>query len=170
MQWFGKMKKQQEEKVASDHMSGGTDLRQCSSVTFYWRLRRFVIWTTWCRIVEWLQIQVNLINREMYEILSTKEGRSFKMKYNTMHCTCSDIIKSRTNMWKAEYLKPNFFNFYFFNFSGWAETESTWYCGHYLAYCTSPGWWVWSSRCNENWQGKPKYSEKTCPSATLSTT
>jgi hypothetical protein len=31
-------------------------------------------------------------------------------------------------------------------------------------------WWVWSSRWNENWQGKPKYSEKTCPSATFSTT
>jgi hypothetical protein len=30
--------------------------------------------------------------------------------------------------------------------------------------------WVWSSRRNENWQGKPKYPEKTCPSATLSTT
>jgi hypothetical protein len=29
---------------------------------------------------------------------------------------------------------------------------------------------MWSSRWNENWQGKPKYSEKTCPSATLSTT
>jgi hypothetical protein len=32
------------------------------------------------------------------------------------------------------------------------------------------GWWVWSSRWNENWQGRLKYSEKTCPSATLSTT
>jgi hypothetical protein len=31
-------------------------------------------------------------------------------------------------------------------------------------------WWMWSSRWNENWQGKPKYSEKTCPKATLSTT
>jgi hypothetical protein len=31
-------------------------------------------------------------------------------------------------------------------------------------------WRVWSSRWNEDWQGKPKYSEKTCPSATLSTT
>jgi hypothetical protein len=29
---------------------------------------------------------------------------------------------------------------------------------------------VWSSRWNENWQGKPKNSEKTCPSATLYTT
>jgi hypothetical protein len=28
---------------------------------------------------------------------------------------------------------------------------------------------VWSSRWNENWQGKLKYSEKTCPSATLPT-
>jgi hypothetical protein len=31
-------------------------------------------------------------------------------------------------------------------------------------------WWMWSNRWNENWQGEPKYSEKTCPSATLSTT
>jgi hypothetical protein len=30
-------------------------------------------------------------------------------------------------------------------------------------------WWLWSNRWNANWQGKPKYSEKTCPSATLST-
>jgi hypothetical protein len=30
--------------------------------------------------------------------------------------------------------------------------------------------WVWSIWWNENWQGKQKYSEKTCPSATLSTT
>jgi hypothetical protein len=29
---------------------------------------------------------------------------------------------------------------------------------------------MWSSRWNENRQGKPKYSEKTCTSATLSTT
>jgi hypothetical protein len=31
-------------------------------------------------------------------------------------------------------------------------------------------WWMCSSRWNENWQGKPKYSEKTCPSTTLSIT
>jgi hypothetical protein len=31
-------------------------------------------------------------------------------------------------------------------------------------------WWIWSSRCNENWQGKPKYSVETCPSATLPST
>jgi hypothetical protein len=29
-------------------------------------------------------------------------------------------------------------------------------------------WWVWSNRWNANWQGKPKYSEETCPSTTLS--
>jgi hypothetical protein len=27
----------------------------------------------------------------------------------------------------------------------------------------------WSNWWNNDWQGKPKYSEKTCPSATLST-
>jgi hypothetical protein len=34
---------------------------------------------------------------------------------------------------------------------------------------TDDRWWVSSSQWNENWQGKPKYSEKICLSATLST-
>jgi hypothetical protein len=43
--------------------------------------------------------------------------------------------------------------------------------GHWMAYCTCPGWlWWWRILWNEDWQGKPKYSEKTCPRATLSTT
>jgi hypothetical protein len=62
---------------------------------------------------------------------------------------------------------------FLFSFLGWGETESTWYCGHYWPIVPAPDdrwWWVWSSRWNENWQGKPKYSDKICPSATLSTT
>jgi hypothetical protein len=40
-----------------------------------------------------------------------------------------------------------------------------------LAYCTCHGWlWGWKILWIEDWQGKPKYSEKTCPSATSSTT
>jgi hypothetical protein len=31
-------------------------------------------------------------------------------------------------------------------------------------------WWWWSSQWNAYWQGKPKYSEKTCPITTFSTT
>jgi hypothetical protein len=31
-------------------------------------------------------------------------------------------------------------------------------------------WWLWSNQWNENWQRKPKYSERTCLSATLSIT
>jgi hypothetical protein len=43
------------------------------------------------------------------------------------------------------------------------------YCGHFWPIVQTPDdrWgWLW----NEEWQGKLKYSEKTCPSATLSTT
>jgi hypothetical protein len=44
-------------------------------------------------------------------------------------------------------------------------------CRPLVAYCTCPGWlWGWRIWWNKNWLGKPKYSEKTCPSATLSTT
>jgi hypothetical protein len=40
-----------------------------------------------------------------------------------------------------------------------------------LLYLPRPGWlWWWRNWWNEDWQGKPNYSEKTCPSATLSTT
>jgi hypothetical protein len=34
----------------------------------------------------------------------------------------------------------------------------------------SPGWLWWRRNWWNDWQGKPKYSEKTCPSAALSTT
>jgi hypothetical protein len=58
-----------------------------------------------------------------------------------------------------------------FSFLWWDKTGSTWYCGHYWPIVPAPDdrWWVWSSRWNEDWQGKLKYSEETCPSATLST-
>jgi hypothetical protein len=39
-----------------------------------------------------------------------------------------------------------------------------------LAYCASLAWywrWLWRSRWNIDWQGKPTFSEKTCPSATF---
>jgi hypothetical protein len=39
-----------------------------------------------------------------------------------------------------------------------------------LAYCASPRWlWWWRNWWND-WQGKPKYSEETCPSVALSIT
>jgi hypothetical protein len=47
------------------------------------------------------------------------------------------------------------------------------YCGHFRPIVPAPDdrWgWLWSNWWNEDWQGKPKYSEKTRPSATLFTT
>jgi hypothetical protein len=47
------------------------------------------------------------------------------------------------------------------------------YCGYFWPIVPTPGdrWgWLWRNLWNEDWQGKPKYSEKTCPSATSSTT
>jgi hypothetical protein len=49
---------------------------------------------------------------------------------------------------------------------GWRGTSAT-----KLTYCIYPGWlWWWRIWWNDDWQGKPKYSENTCPGATLSTT
>jgi hypothetical protein len=53
---------------------------------------------------------------------------------------------------------------------GGVQTGSTRHVGHLLACWTCPGWlWGWRIWWNE-WQGKLKYSEKTCPDSTLSTT
>jgi hypothetical protein len=52
---------------------------------------------------------------------------------------------------------------------GGVQTGSTRHRGHLLAYCTCTWLWGWRIWWNE-WQGKPKYSEETCPGATLSTT
>jgi hypothetical protein len=62
----------------------------------------------------------------------------------------------------------NFFNWYS---GGWSPIGSTRHYGHQKAYCASPGWlrW-WRNWWNDDWQGKPKYSEETCPRAALSTT
>jgi hypothetical protein len=53
------------------------------------------------------------------------------------------------------------------------SNESPLYCGYFWPIVPAPydRWeWLWSSWWNEDWQGKPKYSKKTCPSATLFTT
>jgi hypothetical protein len=58
-----------------------------------------------------------------------------------------------------------------FRIVGGSPNGSTRHVGHWMAYCTCPGW-LWWRRIwwNEDWQGKLKYSEKTCPSVTLPTT
>jgi hypothetical protein len=60
---------------------------------------------------------------------------------------------------------------FFYMWGGGVQAGSPLHVGHWMAYCTCPGWlWWWRNWWNKDWQGKPKYSEKTCPSATLSTT
>jgi hypothetical protein len=88
---------------------------------------------------------------------------------------------SKSTISRAEWkYNHNFCNTYHFMFflglfflicivGGGVQIGSTRHVGHLLAYCTCSGWlWGWRIWWNE-WQGKPKYSEKTCPDATLST-
>jgi hypothetical protein len=68
---------------------------------------------------------------------------------------------------------PNVLSIFFYlDIGGWSPYWVHLALRSLLAYCTCPGWsWGWRSWWNERfWQGKPKYSEKTYPDATLSTT
>jgi hypothetical protein len=86
---------------------------------------------------------------------------------------CWDSTTQIANSVKATWLATHLIRILIFLIcivGGGVQTGSTRHVGHLLAYCTCPGWlWVWRIGWNE-WQGKPKYSEKTCPDATLSTT
>jgi hypothetical protein len=81
------------------------------------------------------------------------------------------IVYGMFNILKPEMYPNNIYDL--FLFFSWGETESTLYCCHCWPIVPAPDgrWWrLWSIRWNANWRGKPKYSEKTCPSVTLSTT
>jgi hypothetical protein len=84
-----------------------------------------------------------------------------------------------TSLWRGDWLGlstgttlplPQYF--FFFSFLGCGELSPVGTSANIWPIVPAPDdrWWVWSSRWNEDWQGKPKYSEKTCPSVTLSTT
>jgi hypothetical protein len=78
------------------------------------------------------------------------------------------IIETCENCYSAVQVVSSLHSFFL-----WGGTYVTRYCGHFWSYCTAPDdrWgWLWSNWWNEDWQGKSKYSEKTCPSAILSNT
>jgi hypothetical protein len=82
-----------------------------------------------------------------------------------------NIVYVHTNT-DYNYSQKQIINFFFnLHVGGGVQARSPRHFGHWLAYCTCPGWlWWWRNWWNEDWQGKPKYSEKTCPSATFFTT
>jgi hypothetical protein len=67
---------------------------------------------------------------------------------------------------------PHPFLTFFLFLVGWYWVS--WYCGHYWPIVPGPDdrWWWYCGEIGgmKIVQGKPKYSEETCPSATLSTT
>jgi hypothetical protein len=86
----------------------------------------------------------------------------YKMYLKIADSSCRNL-GSHSSGYKEFFIMDTFF-------SGWGETESSWYVGHCWPIVPAPDdrwWWLWSSWWNEDWQGKPKYSEKTCPSVPL---
>jgi hypothetical protein len=110
---------------------------------------------------------LNLNTASQWPLSSSLPSNSFSHKvtnYNTYSSTTMSHILAATDPSCHLLLS-------LVSFSGWGETETNWYVGHCWPIVPAPAWWwLWSSRWNEDWQGTLKYSEKTCPSATLSTT
>jgi hypothetical protein len=87
----------------------------------------------------------------------------------TLRVRCLPLIPRRDKrksllIWSVPYRR------FFFIASG--VGLSPLYCGHFWPIVPDPDnrwWWLWSNWWNEDWQGKPKCSEKPCPSATFST-
>jgi hypothetical protein len=100
-----------------------------------------------------------------YEVMRHKDNSTFRCVSENRSCpTFQAVMHSLLNT------KPRVLLIHILGGWNW-HCESTRHVGHWMAYCTCPGWlWWWRILWNKNWQGKPKYSEKTCPSVTLSTT
>jgi hypothetical protein len=80
-------------------------------------------------------------------------------------------MRIRTTPKYSTAIPAHFFNSLNWYSGGWSPIGSTRHCGHQYAYCANHGWlWWWRNWCNDDWQGKPNYSKKTSPSATLSNT
>jgi hypothetical protein len=80
------------------------------------------------------------------------------------------IVVSFGDKSEEQILASNISKLFFFVASG--VGLSPLYCGHFWPIVPAPDdrWgWLWSNWWNEDWQGKSKYTEKTCPSATLFT-
>jgi hypothetical protein len=76
------------------------------------------------------------------------------------------ILSLLIDLYVIERLCVELYVIIFYYYSYWGETESTWLSGHYWPIVAAPDnglWWLWSNQWNEGWQGKPKYSGKTCP-------
>jgi hypothetical protein len=71
----------------------------------------------------------------------------------TQHVICPTCY-----LWLVRYMKSiTSILFFFLGFSGWGETESTWYVGHCWPIVPAPGdrwWWLWS-RGNRSTRRKP---------------
>jgi hypothetical protein len=116
---------------------------------------------------------------DQYFRYSTNASSPYALRHHWKHSFLSHLNGKAwcrrnvcTRVLKVHVLNINFFKFFFLIciVGGGVQTGSTRHFGHLLAYCTCTGWlWGWRILWNE-WQGKPKYSEKTFPGATLSTT
>jgi hypothetical protein len=98
-----------------------------------------------------------------------KKGNSETLKLQ-FYCVGIKNYTSRINhsVWRRDECPVVTYRFFFNLCVGTLGTAAT-----YWPIVSAPDdrrWWLWRNWWNEDWQGKPKYSEKTCPSATLSTT
>jgi hypothetical protein len=111
----------------------------------------------------WKVMTNHLLRKEQEKIFSCTGIRFLLVKFST---STSLVLPWRTVSFSTILLYCNFFFLV-----GWDLRHQV--LRPLLAYCTAQNdiWgWLWSNWWNEDWQGKPKYSEKTWPSAILSTT
>jgi hypothetical protein len=82
-------------------------------------------------------------------------------------------VWSRRKTWTGHWSQLVFYYYYYFYFV-WGGVRLNRLVTPVTNWLIVPApdviWWMWSSRWNESWQGSSKCSEKTCSSATLSTT
>jgi hypothetical protein len=73
---------------------------------------------------------------------------------NLFNADLNSTVANTTAFYDYEFRNNGLFvgSSFFFSFLEWGETESTWYVGHCLAYCTSSGWQMMSMEQSVEWE------------------
>jgi hypothetical protein len=83
----------------------------------------------WSLIQNYIKAKLRILHSKLFQLLF--QDQLFPIK-ETKQCCIIDCFS--IYIWRLKTFQLSF------NLVRWGETESTWYAGHHLAYCTSPGW------------------------------
>jgi hypothetical protein len=149
--------------------NGGTHIQQTSyNVTVFKYVTEITTLLTWLRmrVAIFFSFLSDTSIHSVSLLIKTKRANADESgRARNAQTFCHIPVLTAYTVSTFQLFNSNFpYSFFFLFLVGWNWVS--WYCGHYWPIVPAPDdrwWWLWRNWWNIDWQGKPKYSEKTCP-------